>query len=352
MKMNLIKLITFIIILIILFLNIEGLFRYKFENADSASVKYQISDYAKDEIDILFLGPSKVMYDVSPIVIWNEINVSGFNLATGEQFPLVSYYLLKDSLEFIKPKIIFIEFRYMSTSTDPKDWPLSPAYYFGQYLIQNNQYKKEYIKDLKFYYPENDYTEYYFPFYRDHARWNFLSRNDFIKKVFPNYLLGGGLLDIVNSYTIDKNLYDSNESTIYYDEKSLIVYQKLVDLAKENDIKVIAFIPPTAITDKELYIAINTAKNFAEVNNISFYDFNSPELSDQLNLNPDEDFEIFVHLNVNGNYKFSVELANIISKINFESYDKHEDLIKKWNLMYSNYLDDIKKYKTYKLDLD
>lgn len=349
-KKNLIKSIIFIFIFALLLVNVMEIFRYKFENADSASVKHQISEYSKEDIDILYMGPSKLMYDLSPIVIWDKINVSGFNLATAEQFPLVSYYLLKDALDHVKPKILFIEFRYISETSDPKERPLSLAYYFGHYLIQNKEYKKQYFDELKSYYPDNDYKEYYFPFLRDHARWNSLNKDDFIEKTFPNYFLGGAIKDVANPYIIDKKLYES-KAEIIFDEKSMEVYKRLIDLAKENDIKVIAINPPSAITTKKGYIASETAKKFAEKNGIDFYDFNSPDLMETIGLNPNEDYEISAHLNVNGNYKFSVKMAELISTLDFEPYKKSEAFIEKWNLMYQNYLEDIKRYKVYKLNL-
>lgn len=350
MKKNLIKSIIFIFIFAVILVNVMDIFKYKFENADSASVKYKISEYSKEDIDILYMGTSKIMYDISPIVIWNEINVSGFNLATAEQFPLVSYYLLKDALNYIKPKVIFIEFRYISETSNPKDKPLSLAYYFGHYLIQNEEYKKQYLEELKTYYPDNDYKEYYFPFLRDHARWNSLNKNDFIKKTFPDYFLGGAILDISNPYTIDKKLYETSPEIIF-DEKSMEVYQRFVDLAKENGIKVVGITPPLASTTKKGYISSESAKIFAEKNGIEFYDFNSPKLMETIGLNPDEDFEISAHLNINGNYKFSVKMAELISTLDFEPYEKSEQFIEKWDSMYQDYLTDIKKYETYKLNL-
>lgn len=71
---------------------------------------YQLPD---NQIDVVFMGASHVDYAIMPYSIWEQSGIPSFNYAQPAQNMWVTWHYLNELLKTQKPKVIFLETRYL-----------------------------------------------------------------------------------------------------------------------------------------------------------------------------------------------------------------------------------------------
>ena len=63
----------------------------------------------KNTIDVLFLGSSHTASGFNPQDLYNEYGIRGYNLGSNSQNLWVSYYWLREALQYQSPKVVVLD---------------------------------------------------------------------------------------------------------------------------------------------------------------------------------------------------------------------------------------------------
>ena len=287
--------------------------------------------YAEPEntMDVIYMGSSSVFKDISPIYIWSKYGIPGYSRASVLQGPVVTYTLLKDTLEHQKPKVIVADFAWIFDNYDPD------SYYANIHMVMDNMplsdIKMQGITDILSQSKTQTAIDYIFPFLSYHTRWSLLKPRDILSffnfnKHYP--YKGGGLEYNYWPYELDESRVVNTGEKTEYAADSLAYYQKIVDLCQQNGIQLVLLRLPRTDWLYQDYAAI---KEFADKNNIAYIDYNMPELMQETGWDPALDMLDHSHLNARGALKITANLGAYLSK-NYNLTDKRDDpAYAKWN---------------------
>lgn len=219
------KMILFVIIGTVLFLNIQFVLTERPIFAYDQNEEYlkigEMYNLEKDSIDVLFLGTSQINFSVSPMEIYKKTNISSFNLGTATQSYMLADYLLHEFYKTQSPKIVFVDVS--SLFVDGID------YYSILPVTNNTHFSKEKLTLCKNYYDylkrETTITKseaitkaasIVLPFLSYKDRWMYLNSNDVSPFIVNNYYLYG--------YTPASHIVSSNnnQEKIEQDEEDLL----------------------------------------------------------------------------------------------------------------------------------
>ena len=295
--------------------------------------KEQVTSLPKDSVDVLLLGASGVYAGISPINLWNEYGITSFNLASSNQAPLLSYYTFLETIRYQKPEVLVVDFVSLTVENTPERWE---AYYLRALDgILDRRLKIEAVNAMD---KEFDISKisYLVPFFRYHHRWSELEKGDFVDlNEYEPYTLGGYMSENIVPVEFSENHMDPTVGKLENYETSEKYYKKLINLAKENDIEVLAISPPRVRNSYGRHLAI---KDFCEENGVKYLDYNLEENFQELNLDLDNDFYDELHVNKYGNKKLTSHIGKYLSE-NYSIEDKkNNDEYSYWNELYGEYL--------------
>ena len=301
---HVIKPVLFIAILIIIFIYISSVFVISGINNAGESANILAFYYLPDNsVDLVAIAGSTIWRGVSPDLLYTEYGISATNISCSSQPVFCSYYLLKNFIMKQSPKVIIM---------DP--WALTHKPAEANYrkvidTLPNNRLKLEAIWEHSKQETAEPLLSYLFPLAKYNKVWKSLPERTFNTFVGGDDLFSGFLM----SHNVTKELKISmGEGTdlAKYDEEELIAFDKIVDLCDQNGIRLILISQlNTKITIKDH----NAYQAFADSRGITYIDFNTPEMLEQLNINMDEDIYDATHVNIYGAEKVTHYLGQFIT---------------------------------------
>lgn len=294
------------------------------------------------DIDVLYLGSSGLYASVSPVRIWDQYKISGYNLSTSEHNFVSRYYRFKSLLSHTRIKIVVVD---MSFLINQKSTPLS-EYYEPYYkntfnCLPTKAEKIEYLNNLNTEYPGLETLEYWFPFIKHHNNWDKITEKE-QERTLDDYKMGG-LLD-ERTKEIEKNTI---AKAVEFDDIELKYFEIMINLANENDIEVIGIMTPKAKFNKnaqDAYIELSEKLNF------TYFKMNDDGEYEGLDIDYETDFYNEGHLNIKGNRKFSDYLGGLLEKELSQNPDNnslddtrtsiYDSYVLEYNEMYAEALDD------------
>lgn len=312
---------NFSILFVILLLSI-CLIRY-----DKLSVKKNIPDkfsdyYALGEngVDVLFLGSSHTMSAISPMDLWEEFGISGYNMSIPACRIPTNYWILRNALQYSTPKLVVLETSFL----DDEKANINFAHNFFD-NVPFSRLKIEAAFDL-FDGNLKQISEILFPILRFHGRWKELFRDDFDMSV--SYLMGySGGYETQKVELPEQSVSDPDE----VDTVGTEYLYKIIDLCKEKNIALMFYDTPffDVSQNDSGFIAL-----LSEKLNIPHY---SPD--DILKeLNTGTDFNDPNHINYSGALKTTRLLGNFISeKFGFEN-NRNNEAYRKWDDSLEEYM--------------
>ena len=307
---NIIKSICFILIFLVLLgtsmfflIPKQNLYKYNFSDI----LDYEILEEKDDTIDVLFVGDSLVYSSVSPMEIWNEFKFTSFDCSTPAQLTETSYKYIKIAVERQHPKVIFLE---------------------ANVLFRN---PKKRTRQRKF----DDFVEKYSIVSKYHDNW----------KDLLDY---GEMININKGYyyinRVEKakkeNYMRNRKEKVSIPQVNVENFNKIVELCKENNIKLILFGVPSMKSWS--YAKDNKMNEFIKDYDLTFIDLNVDNI-----LNIDWELETKdegSHLNYSGARKVSHYLGNYIIENNLVTPHVDDDIYNNWNIYYDKYLEELKFY--------
>lgn len=308
MKKKIIKVVTFLLLTVLLLSQLNGSLRLK--RADGIRAMEIFYEQEEDSIDVIFYGSSHVYSDVNPAVLWRESGIASYDLAGTMQPMWNTYYCMKESLKYQRPKVMVVE---LVRAIEERE------YIEGSRVVTNTlgmRLSKEKYEAVWASTPDNRLSYLLgYPVY--HSRYTELSREDFeTYKDTPEGIAYKGFYPLFDTKEFEEfpdvsEITDSRE----LEPKTEEYLRRIIALAKEEEIPLVLMVSPYHVDFKEEQQLFNRCGEIAKENGVPFLDFN--HLYEELGLDPMEDMAEASHLNHRGSVKFSAWLARWLS----EEYD-------------------------------
>lgn len=233
---------------------------------------YQLEN---DSVDVVFLGSSHGASAFNPEKLFQDYGITSYNLGCEQQNLLVSYYWLKEALQYQTPKAVVLD-ALMLFDYNPSD-PLNSSESHTRMAIDAMRWGKvkwEAVNDICEIDQDQTLNSYIFKNIRFHDRWNELSQDDFdYKKWESHYELKGFIPLATTCPDADFQPFsdgESNETTEMFDIMEIYL-SKIIELCQENNISLILTKTPS---DEWSISKYNTVKNYAEEHGLEYWDFN------------------------------------------------------------------------------
>ena len=142
----------------------------------------------KESLEAVFLGKSSVKLAVSPIQIYKDSNIVTYNLASSAQPIQISYYLLQEVFKSQTPELVFLDASELFRGSVSED-------YSWHFIMDNTPWSMNKMEAATSYMNEEkgrDFLSIMSPLYYYHARWDELTKNDFMKQDNTEYYYSAG----------------------------------------------------------------------------------------------------------------------------------------------------------------
>ncbi|MEX0291106.1 MAG: hypothetical protein AB3N14_18530 [Flavobacteriaceae bacterium] len=277
------------------------------EGTHKKFLKWNAMQSNPDTYEVILLGSSRGYCAYDPKEIDAITGSKSFNMCTGSQNVIESYYYLKEILRYQKPKTVVYETFLPSFSPSPDNFNVFSNASFmslsGKKEMIFNEFKGEAVMNILF------------PIFKH----KYYLRRDLSNR------LKSGKVSPESSNRWEKGYFYSekvvsdaeigNFSPIYNFDNSVVSLENVAkylglmhSLCKENNIEFIcvrAPYPPTRLKISKSDTVHDYFADFYKKRNIPFYDFNYSEKEKYF----DQDFTDYHHMNNSGDKKVSKELA-------------------------------------------
>lgn len=321
------KIILILLLFIFIFWLLNKLLTPKYiEDLVEGSMISEYYDSEKDH-DVIFIGDCETYANISPLVMYQEAGIKSYVRGSSQQMLWQSYYILKETLKYEKPKIVIFNVGALRNGEEK----INEAY--NRLAIDKMKWSKEKVEIIIASMNEDEsFISYLFPILRYHSRYDKLKSEDLkylfkSKKVLYNGFLVNKNVKAVENLPAKKKLgsYDFPEENLKY-------LNMIVELCKDNNIKLILMKAPSFYPYwyEEYDEFLN---DYSKENNLDYYNFIN--LIDEIGLDFSNDtYDGGLHLNLYGATKLSRYFSQILSdKYNIPNYsgdEKYDELLKKY----------------------
>lgn len=261
--------------------------------------------YNLDNVDTIVLGSSQVLTSVKPEIL-DKAGVNSVLRASERQRLLSSYYLLSEAVGDHEIKTVILDvLSVFDTGLEA----------FDRKVFDNMKPSCAKFNGIKSLCEEDTSQEifgYLLPIYRYHSRWNEINGSDF-SALFEKYNdETKGFISMDTCTVLEDFIPFSEDCTegCAGNESALCYLNKICELCKEKDIKLILIKTPNAEWTPDKYSEI---QKLSMQKNIPYLDFNTEALYNAAGLCAETDFYDKKHLNESGAEKVSNYLRLFIS---------------------------------------
>lgn len=263
-------------------------------------------DSAKNH-DVVFVGDCEIYENISPVTLWQEYGISSYMRGSPQQLIWHSYYMMKDTLRYEKPKA-FVYNVYSMKYDEPQSEPYNRLALDG---MEWSSVKSEAVNASMM--EDESYLSYLFPLLRYHSRWSELTAEDFIYayQETPQLSINGYLMRI-DVEGIDELATDIEGFEDPIGEVCWEYLDKMHLLCEENGVEFILMKAPTNTEKYHWYASWDKAvKAYAEKHGLKYYNF--LKHTEEIGLDYITDtYDAGAHLNLAGAEKLAKYFGRIL----------------------------------------
>ena len=296
----------------------------------------------KEEYDVLLMGSSHVRYGLYPMDLWKEYGITSYNISGDSNTLAVSYWVLRQAFKYHIPKVLVMDIYDVSPNNIIYSWEFVHDA-TGIYPITIDKIRM--VEDLS---RNKDWTNHYgeqigtrwdilFKLAEFHDRWQKLKAGDFWK--YSDYVKKSTIkkgAKISTRVEVDDDRKHNSIQDARYDDLARSYLEKIIDLCRENNIKLV-LINTGYNGNDEMELFANSIPEIAKYYNLEYIDFTGMDLMDYT-----RDFQTNgenTHVNVLGAEKLTRYLGKYLSENNMVIDHRGENGYEKWDMDYQQYRD-------------
>jgi len=297
----------------------------------------------KNTADVMLFGSSHAEYGVNTAYLWDDYGIAAYSMTEGAQNFGTTYYYMVEALKYQKPKVMIVEVTYTV-----RDWEYAGQdngniigstimMRWSKNYLDNMKYNLEVAERLSETELDSDFKKNLllkFPFY--HTRYTELREMDYEPiNVARGRYEGGSYV-----YAMDRPeaAYCEDYSPNGYDDIYRKEYlDKMIQLCKENDIQLVFWLSPFAVSEDYMKI-YNTVGKYVKEQGCDFVNFGSATMQDEIGLDFATDMVDTQHVNYEGCHKLSkywgqylTDHCGIVSRKDDPYYSVYNDIAEFWH---------------------
>lgn len=299
--------------------------------------------YEKDTVDVITYGSSHAFCTANPPVMWQDHGIAMVNMGESGQTIGSTYYYMKESLKYQKPKVALVEMRGFAVSEagykngnmykNILGLHLSKDYLENlDYLLSLTKLKGQKLKE------EKQFLIAKFPMY--HARYNELTKEDFSEVSNEMGRFSGSWTS--EPYKVPKGITCRETTSLSKAQKKWI--DKFVALAKENDVELVFWVAPYYVNTKSMKI-YNAVAEYAATKDVACINFN--EIYEKIGFDYKTDMRAENHSGSHVNNYGAEKVTNYLTDYLLEHYDlpdrRGEKGYEIYQTIYENWLLNVKE---------
>lgn len=331
---NVAKVFTFFVILCIVFSLCENILTekwiYKPEKSEGETNRYEsFYKLPNNTVDYIVLGVSHSFFSINPMLIYAQEGYTGYDLGSPGQTIEISYLWLQEACKYQTPKYVFYDVASMFYDEENKN---EGNIVKGLTYMKLSWLKLQAAYECKL--SEMSVMQLVSPMYEFHARWKYITKEDF--GVDEHYYPYKGTCLYYNMQKdTEKNsankynylVYENDILTLQKKEVSkenINTFYKMYLFCQEKGIKLVPIKCPTMYWDK---YQVEEIKDVLSQFNLTLLDMNT-----EVNINWESDtLDNGKHTNFWGNCKTSHWLAEYLAKESKLSDYRQEVGYEIWN---------------------
>lgn len=292
---------------------------------EGKSAKARLSLFFSQETsyDAMYFGTSHVINGFLPQELWEEFGITSYNFGgNGMNLP-ATYWLIRNVLDYTKPKLIFIDCSKLSSDIMSNTTIQQAHGIWDAFPLTKNKWLA--VKDI---FEPEERLEFLWKLSIYHNRWNELTKDDF----GVTYSVNHGAIPYFTVAVPKKFVPISDESKSPENTNGVIYLRKAIELCQSQGIEVVLTylpFPASATKQKEANLAADIAKeygipylNFLKMENI--VDFHT-------------DLKDADHLNFSGACKITSYLGQYLTDNFHFSSHKEDKAYEQWDKDYLQY---------------
>ncbi|MBR5799527.1 MAG: hypothetical protein IKY23_05645 [Lachnospiraceae bacterium] len=336
-KRRIVKIILFLLILFVLFMNVEKVFKESVGDQAKYPQIVEFFDEREESLDAVFIGSSSTFAFWQAPIAWEKYGITVRCMASNTQPLVAARYLIEDGLKTQPDAVYVVAINTMHETVK------SPAihYLVDKYPFSMTKAKMIFACADYGEIPWSERLEFFFPIIRYHNRWSELGEQNFNNA--PVGLKGGStyknFLEVATDVTEEYTVLEEKAA------KEELPYDTLVELlefCKENEVKVLFVTNPQVLKSEKRLKKYNAANELIE--SYGFDTLNTIPMIPEIGMDLATDYYNGSHTNVHGSLKYTLWLGNYL-KDKYGFTDKRSDGdYADWEQESSKYMKIIKPY--------
>ena len=316
-----IKIICFLAIFGLMFVGATKVLQPKWINANGETLGIgRFNDMEDNSVEVACIGSSQIVYGMDNACLYEDYGISSYSLAGASQPIMMSYAWLNEALKTQKDSLKVVV--YDVSPIYAKEVEASYKKQLDNMKLSKDKLHYIFEHDKRYTNPDkNEIGTYLFPIVGYHTRWNELSEQDFsYKDKDENFYRGYHLTKSLwnPGFTYDDFTLDGEEpEDIAMVDIQKEYFLKIVDLCKENDIKLVLVKTPNTRWSLTRH---NGVEELANQYNLPFIDMNFDATLKEINFVFEEDMKDINHCNARGAKKVAKYIGAYL-KDNYELTD-------------------------------
>lgn len=266
-------------------------------------------EYYRDSTphDLLIIGNCESYENISTMQLWKKYGITSYIRGNSNQLIPQSYYLLKESLRYEKPKVVLLNIQAMTIETQSTEE-------YNRMVFDGMRWSLEKLKGIQATKLQDEYLiEYALPLLRYHSRWSELTKDDL------RYAFGDKPIQSYNGYylRVDIRPYsgfpaERRKADYTFPEKNSQYLERIRKLCEQNEIQLVLMKAPSLYPEwPEPYE--EQIEAYAEEHGLLY--LNTLETAEAIGIDYETDtYDEGLHLNVYGAEKVSDWLGRILQE--------------------------------------
>ncbi|MDD2216518.1 MAG: hypothetical protein PHR60_01390 [Eubacteriales bacterium] len=298
----------FIIIFVVIFGKASDLLMHK-QVEGRWNMTAKVAGFFNEEpncFDVLFFGSSHMYCSVDPSVFKEVTGLNSYVFATQQQPLWITYHYMVEALKTQTPQLIVVEINKINEQEDFMD---EGTNYTAIDPIRLSKNKIDMIYESV---PKGQYRYYIFNIMKYHERWEELDELDYVRDYERETDPDKGYVRLTSaSNEIVREDVTAITEVKVGAEKSMLYLNKIIDLAQEENIRLVLLKAPSNATAEEKMF-YNGVARVADARGVDYVDYNDDQLYKEVGLDLMTDFYDQRHLNESGMKKFVDHFGRIL----------------------------------------
>lgn len=209
---------------------------------DDGARKYDAFFAEEQEIDVLFLGTSRILDSILPTELWRDTGITSYNMGNSSEVLDVTEHVLAIAMEKNMPKVAMIDVYYVSHAVD-EAW----TYPYRHLFFDEVPLSLKKIEAVRATLPKDQWLEFLMPFSLYHGRWEEILSGEAERMVDCEPFMLGGELRIGRT----ENVFVPAEGMTEEELPGCDALRRIAALCRENGIEPVFLMVPAPLGEEE-----------------------------------------------------------------------------------------------------